>query len=266
MRNPVAWLAKSYQCGVESHYRGILKIAFEPMSSSSHAPRGRRSALPVAACALLLLLALYQVASRPSSAPLPDSESASAATRPVRSGSLPSVPDEKPTRRPLPVAQSSHTHEWTAGDASSPAVIEKIAHNPEEFIRMVEENDRIKRRQLVYRKHTAAAAVQAARASGEPLNRLLLPALDGREIEFEILRTDLDPSGQKGSFAGRISGIPNSMVILSFKNDREAFSLSSPDEGLHLQADPREPGEIIVKSIDPATYIQGKCGTLTGNP
>lgn len=222
--------------------------------------------MPLAACALLLLLALFKVASRPPSAPPPNSEPAAAATFPEPSGSLSSVPDEKPTRRPLPVAHSSRTHEWTEGDASLPAVIEKIAHNPEEFIRMVEENDRIKRRQLVYRKHTVAAAVKSARASGEPLNRLLLPALDGREVEFEILRADLDPSGQKGSFAGRIAGIPNSMVILSFKDDREAFSLSSPDEGLHLQADPREPGEIIVKSIDPATYIQGKCGTLTGNP
>ena len=167
--------------------------------------------------------------------------------------------------RPLPVSLASPRHEWTAGNAMDPEVIGKIAHNPDEFIRMVGENERIERRQLVYRRETAATLVQRAMASGQVLKSLTLPGLDGRELEFEILHSDLSPTGEKGSFSGRLAGKPNSMVVLSFKGGREAFSVSSSDENLHLQADPREPGEIIVKSIDPRTYIQGGCGTLGHN-
>lgn len=162
--------------------------------------------------------------------------------------------------RPLPVSMATGSHEWTAGDASELHVIEQIAHNPEEALRMIEENDRIHRRQLVYRNETAAAAVQRAMAKGEVVRQLTLPGLDGRELEFVIERADLAPSGQTGSFTGHLAGKPNSQVSLAFKFGREAFTVISPDDRLYLQADPREPGEIIVKSIDPKTYIQGTCG------
>lgn len=197
------------------------------------------------------------VISEPKSPVKPLMPTTSAATNPA-------FPDPV-TLRPLPVSLTSASHEWTAGDASDPIVIEKLAHNPDEFIRMVEENDRIKRRQLVYRNETAAAAVRRSQATGEPVRKLTLPGLDGQELEFEIVRADFDPSGHSGSFSGRLAGQADSMVILSFRGDREAFSVSSPQENLHLQADPREPGEIVVKAIDPATYIQGQCGNPDHN-
>ncbi len=170
---------------------------------------------------------------------------------------------ERPARviaLPLPVAVKSGTHGWTAGDASSVPVIEKLAHNPDEVIRMVEENDRIKRRQLVYRNDTADAVVQRARATGEPVRRLTLPGLDGKEIDFEVSRADLALSGLSGTFTGRVAGKGQSIVTLAFKNGREAFSVSSPEDGLFLEAEPREPGQVIVKEIDPNTYVPGKCG------
>lgn len=182
-----------------------------------------------------------------------------------RTDVAPRLYPEETVLRPLAVSVSSATHDWTGGDASSIGVIERIAHNPDEAIRMVEENERIHRRQLVYRKDTAVAAVQRARVTGECVSHLTLPALDGRELQFEVQRADLDPAGQSGSFAGRLVGKPDSMVILSFRGGREAFSVSSPSENLHIQADPREPGEIIVKAIDPATYIQGGCGNPEHN-
>ena len=163
--------------------------------------------------------------------------------------------------RPLPVARSSATHEWTGGNQSDPALIDRIAHNNAEYMRMVDENDRIERRQLVYRKQPAVAVVQRARAAGEPVRSLLLPALDGEELVFEIERADLAPSGLSGSFAGHLAGKPNSMVTLAFKLGREAFTVQSPDDDFYLQADPREPGEVIVKRIDPETYLPLSCGT-----
>lgn len=164
--------------------------------------------------------------------------------------------------RPLEVARKTPTHEWTAGDGSDLKVIEAISHNYDETIKMVEENDRIKRRQLVYRNDTAAAVIQRARLTGEPIRHLTLPALDGQELDFEIDHADLSPSGQSGSFTGKLAGKPQSMVTLAFKFGREAFTVISPEDDFHLQADPREPGEIIVKSIDPDVYAAGQCGVV----
>ncbi|RYF32483.1 MAG: hypothetical protein EOO38_30945, partial [Cytophagaceae bacterium] len=54
------------------------------------------------------------------------------------------VMPEKVLLRPLPVSLRKGTHEWTGGDGSDPLVIEKLAHSAGEFIRMAEENERIK--------------------------------------------------------------------------------------------------------------------------
>lgn len=163
--------------------------------------------------------------------------------------------------RPFKVARESAAHQWTAEDGRSPEAILELAHNDRELMRLLEENDRVQRRQLVYRNQTAAEVVRSARAGAEPVRKLVLPALDGRELEVEIDRDDLAPDGQSGTFTGHLAGRPRSMVTLAFKGGREAFSVSSPEEGLYLQADPREPGEVMVKSIDPATYVKGQCGT-----
>jgi len=162
---------------------------------------------------------------------------------------------------PLPVALEKGTHRWTSADFSSVQVIEKIAHNPDEVIRMVEENERIKRRQLVYRGETAAAIVQRSRATGEPIRSLTLPGLDGQEIQVEVTGSDLAFSGLSGTFTGRVAGKEQSIVTLAFKNNREAFSVASPEDKLFLEAEPREPGQVIVKEIDPDTYASGHCGS-----
>jgi len=156
--------------------------------------------------------------------------------------------------RPFPVAQESANHQWTVADGKDTNVIWQLAHNPLEYERMVEENDRIQRRQLVYRKDTAAAVLQRARASGEPVKQLTLPGLDGQELQFAINHTDLEPSWQAGTFTGQLANRPNSMVTLAFKFGRESFTVVSPDDGLYLQAWPREPGQVIITSFDPDVY------------
>lgn len=166
-----------------------------------------------------------------------------------------------PLLRPLAVARASDHHEWTAGDGFAPEVIHRLAHNPAEFRRLIEENDRILARQLVYRKEPVATRLQAARASGEILRQLTLPGLDGQELVVELTGADLAPSFLRGTFHGKLAGRPQSMVTLAFKGGREAFTVLSPEDDLYLQADPREPGELIVKRIDPDTYVVGKCGT-----
>jgi hypothetical protein len=156
--------------------------------------------------------------------------------------------------RPLPVSIKTERHEWTAGDTSSPEIIEKIAHNPDEFIRLVEENKRIKRRQLVYRRETVPMLLDRARDTKQPLQEITLPGLDGHEIEVEITETHLNPTQQGGSVSGRIKGRFNSMVSVGFAKGYESFNILSPEDHLYLTADAREPGEVIVKEIDPDQY------------
>ena len=137
-----------------------------------------------------------------------------------------------------------------------PEAIEKIAHGPEEFIRMVEENDRIERRQLVYRKEPAWQTVEHSKAKGEAIRKLTLPGLDGREVQVEVTGSDLAFSGLSGTFTGKVAGRENSLVTLAFQQGREAFTVVSPDDDLFLQGHPREPGEIILTSFDPETYLK----------
>jgi hypothetical protein len=163
-------------------------------------------------------------------------------------------------RRPFAVTSRAGAFEWTAEDGKDLQVIRQIAHNDGEYQRLVEENNRIKRRQLVYRTETTAALIERNKLTGEPLLRLTVPGLDGQLVDVEITKAELNPSGLQGALAGRVAGQPESLVTLAFKGGREAFTVINPAAGLFLHAEPREPGELIVKSIDPDVYASGYCG------
>ncbi len=195
-------------------------------------------------------------ASSPVASPVAAAVSAPAATTPVSARANPS--GEEVVLRPLAASQETERHAWTRDDAKTPEVIERLAHNPEEFTRMMEENDRIKRRQLVYRKEPVALLLEQARASGKPLTRLTLPALDGKEVEVEVLETRVD--GHRGAVMGRIAGRLDSLACVGFSGACESFNILSPSDGLYIAADAREPGEVILKEIDPAVYAPMPCG------
>jgi hypothetical protein len=222
------------------------------MPEPSSASRRRLAALPLGVCAILLVIVSVKTAGnrRGESA-----GSRTADATPASSPTATAAGQEKVALRPLPVSRSSATHEWTGEDATSPVVIEKIAHNPDEFVRLVEENDRILRRQRVYRSEPAWELVERARASGEPVRRLTLPGFDGQEVQVEVTRVDVEPSGLSGSFGGHVADRPKSLVTLAFIRGREAFTVVSPDDGVFLQGHPREPGELLVTSFDPEKYL-----------
>jgi hypothetical protein len=163
-------------------------------------------------------------------------------------------------KHPFIVAHENRRFGWTAEDGKRPDTIKQLAHNELEFERMAEESTRILRCQLVYHYETVDAQLERARLTGESLQQLALPGLDGQEIQVEITQADLNPSGHQGTLAGHVAGRLDSMVTFAFKGGREAFTILSPSDKLYLQGDPHEPGELIVKSIDPATYVVGVCG------
>lgn len=174
---------------------------------------------------------------------------------PAATGVLPNNWDFQ--KRPFPVAYESAKIQWTMADGKDTNVIRQLAHNSLEYDRMVEENSRIFRRQLVYLKETAAAVFEQAKLTGASVKELTLPGADGQELQFEIAKSDGKGSSRQGMFSGHLAGDPESLVTLAFQDGREAFTILSPKENIFVVGEPREDGEVIVKAIDPNKYGQG---------
>ena len=170
-------------------------------------------------------------------------------------GVSPDYPDFQ--ERPFPVAYESANVQWTLADGKDTNVIRQLAHNPLEYARMVDENPRIFRRQLVYLQQTAAAVFEDAKLTGAPVRQLTLPGVDGQELQFEIVRSDGSGSSRQGMFSGHLAGNLDSQVSLAFMDGREAYTVLAPKENIYVVGEPREPGQVIVKAIDPQTYGVG---------
>jgi hypothetical protein len=163
--------------------------------------------------------------------------------------------------RPFPVAYESSKFQWTLADGKDTNVIRQLAHNHLEYDRMVEENSRIFRRQLVYLKDTAAAVFEQAKLTGEKVQQLTLPGVDGQELYFQIVTGDGSGSSRQGQFHGHLVGNADSTVALAFQDGCEAFTVLSPKQNFFLVGEPREPGQVIVKAIDPNRYGVGPAET-----
>lgn len=175
--------------------------------------------------------------------------------QPAEGGALPNFTDFQ--KQPLPVAYEGERFQWTQADGKDTNVIRQLAHNPLEYERMVRENDRIFKRQLVYLKETPAMIFEQAKLTGQPVNQLTLPGLDGQELRVQITKTEGNISGRQGKFSGRIVGNPDSLVTLAFADGRQAYTVIAPKEHLYLIADPREDGQAVLKAIDLQTYGLG---------
>ena len=155
---------------------------------------------------------------------------------------------------PFAVALTNGAYEWTAEDGKDPDVIRRLAHNERESQRMLRENDTIYRRQLVYDTAGFMRLAQQAVQSSQSLQQVTLPGLDGQEFQVAVTRTDFKNGGGQGQIYGQLPDRPDSMVTVAFIADREAFTVISPQDQIYLQAEAREPGEVVVKSINPSTY------------
>jgi len=213
---------------------------------------------------------------QPAAQPAPaisNTSSASATTNAMQHPVSPAVvaanyPDFQ--QRPFPVAFESPAAQWTLADGRDTNIIRQLAHNPLEYDRMVEENSRIFRRQLVYLKATAASVFEQARLTGGAVQQLTLPGMDGQELKFEIVKSDNKGSSRQGMFSGHLAGNNDSLVTLAFQDGREAFTVLSPKENIFVVGEPREDGQVIIKDIDPNTYgvgpAQGDDSIKTAQP
>lgn len=155
---------------------------------------------------------------------------------------------------PFAATQTNGGFAWTPEDGRDTNVIRQLAHNELEYQRMVAENNTIFRRQLVYHPDGFTLLAQQAVQSGQSIQQVTVPGLDGQALAVNVTKTDLESGGDRGLIYGKLPDDPNSMVTVAFINDREAFTVVSPQDKIYLQGEAREPGEIVVKSIDPATY------------
>lgn len=169
-------------------------------------------------------------------------------------------PAAGPRPREFSVAVQNGSHAWAAADFKATNFIRQLAHNGLEYRRMLDENARIFRRQLVYWEETPNLVWQRARAAGAPVTQLTLPALDGRQLQFKITGSDVHPSGLEGMFRGHLVGQPESFVTLAFYQGRQAFTVLSLADNLFLDAEAHEPGEVVIKEVSPALYFAGVCG------
>ena len=226
----------------------------DPATAHSPAPATlHRMILSAVALIALIALAGWSL-TRHSPQPPPTTADTPHPTHPRAHGTIPTSFPEKTVLRPLPVSQSGPHNEWTSDDATQPEVLGKIAHNPDEFIRMYEENNRIKRRQLVYRKQSVPQLVREARDHNTPFTSFVLPGLNGQEYEVAVNEVRLLPNGRDGSANGHLKNHLHSIVSVGFANGCESYNIISPDDGIYLAADAREPGEVIVKEIDPEKF------------
>jgi hypothetical protein len=159
-----------------------------------------------------------------------------------------------PPPGPFDVVRTNGPYKWTAGDGTDTNVIRQLAHNDLEYQRMVIENPTIYRRQLVY--HTEPFMQQAEQAvqSGQSIQQITLPGLDGQLLTANVTRMDLKDGGAQGQLYGQLPGDPNSIVTVAFVNGPEAFTVISAQDQIDLQGEAHDPGMIVVKSVNPATY------------
>lgn len=163
------------------------------------------------------------------------------------------------TTRPFEPSVSSDRYQWTAEDGRKPQVIRKLAHNQLEESRMAEENHAVHKRQLVYITRSLSDAIKEADSEGRPLESHSIPSLDGQELEVEVMKVDHAASGVDGVVYGKLRGVPDSTVTIAYSDRSECFSVLSPSQDFFLQGEPREPGEIVVKSFDPGR-MANECG------
>jgi hypothetical protein len=161
---------------------------------------------------------------------------------------------------PFAAAASNSVYAWTAEDGKDTNIIRQLAHNELEYQRMVKENDTIYRRQLVYHPEGFTLLAQQAVQSGQGIQELTLPGLDGQALPVTVTKTDFESGGDRGLFYGKLPGQTDSLVTVAFIGSREAFTVVSPQNQIYLQGESREPGEIVVKQIDPQKYAAGVCG------
>jgi hypothetical protein len=70
----------------------------------------------------------------------------------------------------------------------------------------------------------------------------------------EVTQNSVERERLAGSLAGHLKDRLNSIVSIGFADGYESFNIFSPDDKIYLVADAREPGEVMLREVDPDKY------------
>lgn len=171
------------------------------------------------------------------------------------------------TPKELPEFRKSHRDDPVA----TKKLIDIISRHPLETMRLTQENQWVKRREIVpLDRHFGAIADQILR--GEKIEKFEIPLFDGEMVNL-VLNYDLTSliSSKDGTIYGSIEGDPDSQVVLGFSGTRSGGSINFPKRRKTYQYEAWGDGRVIVKEYSSSDYFKAfpcnKCrdeGT-TGN-
>lgn len=154
---------------------------------------------------------------------------------------------------PFEIVKSSPNHDWTGVNIVKPEQIDKIAHNDAERDRLIKETIYTPQRQLIYQKVSVQDRILASIANGQDLTTIIIPGLDGEELEVVITDLTTQPGEgdvTEGYLGGHLATDPESVVSWGYYDGVESGSVFSQKEGLHLEFSPREERQLILSTTD----------------
>lgn len=134
--------------------------------------------------------------------------------------------------------------------AATEKLINIISRHPSETGRLIEENQWIKRREIVEQEESFGE-IAGRIFKGEKVKEFEIPLFDGETATFEVdYNQTAIISESSGTIHGQIKGESESQAILSFYRDADAGFVNFPDRGLTIEYDSWGQNRLIVKDYD----------------
>lgn len=154
---------------------------------------------------------------------------------------------------PFEKTKTTKHFSWTEPNLKGPEKVDLIVHNDLERERLLAEESYITQRQLVYQNITFQDLAEASLKSGESLETLILPGLDGQEFEVVVKdysATNEEGKPREGHLYGHLKGDPESEVSWAYYDGVESGTVTSHRLGIHLSHDPREERQVVINEVD----------------
>ncbi len=154
--------------------------------------------------------------------------------------------------RPYDIAYRSDSFEWTAVDGKSPDVMRQLATNPSNLNQLEDENEWVKKRQLIYLPE--GRLVKAENIFNGVDESFMLPGFDGKEFEVEVgavtVYEDEDVEEFEGTFHFWSKDNPNIEGDASLVGDVWSIGYKDKEATVYQQIISRRNGELILTQFD----------------
>lgn len=195
-------------------------------------------------------LALPQKETIEASAKLTERQSLVANARNLPSQSPPEREVEEIEMRTAPSAMPEITKSNVNDPEATAALIEVLARHPAEKARLEEENQWVKRRELVQVKNSFRDLAKQILA-GKKVEQFEVPLFDGETATVLLDQENSEVfSETSGALFGEIEGEPEAFVALAFYKDSDSGLINFPSRDLTIQYEGFGDRKVIVKDFD----------------